>query len=200
MRTLLLHTLADHRVIVKVFFFAKSIGEKWRFNVALVCVFIFIDIENLFIVLFYFKDLFIYSWEREEVRERGRLLAGSPIWDSILDPGSHPGLKADAQPQSHLGVPLFIILKTICISCCVPPVFVSFGSFPIGLLIFLLSVQRRLLCINKIEYDKWYLYVIICTKILFCCADYFKIYILKFTSSFNRYLLNASYVLGTCSR
>ena len=36
---------------------------------------------------------------------RSRLHAGSPMWDSIPDPGITPELKADAQPLSHPGIP-----------------------------------------------------------------------------------------------
>ena len=54
---------------------------------------------------FFFKILFIYSWEtqrgRDTGRRRSRLPAGSPMWDSIPGPGSRPELKVDAQPLSH---------------------------------------------------------------------------------------------------
>ena len=48
--------------------------------------------------------------QKERVRDigrgRSRLHAGNPMWDSIPGhPGSRPGLKADAQPLSHPGVP-----------------------------------------------------------------------------------------------
>ena len=38
-------------------------------------------------------------------RGRRRFLARSPMWDLILDLGSCPEPKADAQLLSHLGVP-----------------------------------------------------------------------------------------------
>ena len=44
-------------------------------------------------------------------RGRSRLPAGNPMWDWIPGPwGSHPGLKADAQPLSHPGVPKELII------------------------------------------------------------------------------------------
>ena len=53
--------------------------------------------------------------EREKERQtdtdtdtdRGRsiLLAGSLMWDSIPEPGSHPEPKAEAQLLSHPGIP-----------------------------------------------------------------------------------------------
>ena len=44
---------------------------------------------------------------RDTVRERSRLLAGSPMWDSIPGTsGSCPEPKAGAQPLSHPGIPL----------------------------------------------------------------------------------------------
>ena len=41
--------------------------------------------------------------DTEKGRDRGggRLLTGSPMWDLIPGPGSHPGPKTDAQPLSH---------------------------------------------------------------------------------------------------
>ncbi|XP_072588692.1 uncharacterized protein [Vulpes vulpes] len=58
------------------------------------------------------QDQFYFFHERH--RERGRdigrgrsrLPARSTTWDTILDPGSHPELKADAQPLNHPGVPI----------------------------------------------------------------------------------------------
>ena len=54
---------------------------------------------------------------RDIDRERSRLHSGSLMWDSILDPGSRPEPKADAQPLSHPGIlfwfniyPIFIYL------------------------------------------------------------------------------------------
>ena len=76
-------------------------GNKTMENMEIVPKFIFFT--------FFFKILFIYSLEtqREAETQRGRsgLLAGSLIWDSIPRPGSRPGPKADAQPQSHPGIP-----------------------------------------------------------------------------------------------
>ena len=63
-------------------------------------------------VYFFFKILFIYSWEthtqrrergRDPGRGRSRLHAGSPMRDSI--PGSHPEPKAGAKPLSPPGIP-----------------------------------------------------------------------------------------------
>ena len=47
--------------------------------------------------------LFMIDTERSRDTERGRsrLSARSPLWDSILTPGSHPEPRADAQPLSH---------------------------------------------------------------------------------------------------
>ena len=43
--------------------------------------------------------------------------AGSPTWDSVPDPGSHPGQKAAAPPLSPPGVPT--CLSNICFyKCC----------------------------------------------------------------------------------
>ena len=45
---------------------------------------------------------------RDTGRGRSRLHAGSPTWDSGLDPrspGSRPGPKAGAKPLSHPGIP-----------------------------------------------------------------------------------------------
>ena len=63
-------------------------------------------------IFFFFKILFIYSWEtqrespRHRQRERrSRLLTGSLMWDSIPGLGSRPEPKADAQPLSHPGAP-----------------------------------------------------------------------------------------------
>ena len=55
--------------------------------------------------------------EAETVRGRGRLPAGSPMWDLILGPrGSPPEPKADAQLLSYPGVPpclTFIVLVEV---------------------------------------------------------------------------------------
>ena len=68
-------------------------------------------------VLFCFKILSIYSSETQRERQRHRQRekqapCGEP--DLGLDPrtpGSHPELKADAQPLSHPGVPLHSVFK-----------------------------------------------------------------------------------------
>ena len=66
------------------------------------------DPQTLF--LFIFKD-FIYLFmsdtqrDRDIGRGRSKLLSGSLMQDSIIEPGSHPELKADTQPLSHPGVP-----------------------------------------------------------------------------------------------
>ena len=53
--------------------------------------------------------------ERERPRDTGRgrssHLSGSPIWDSIPDPGSCPELKTDTQLLSHPGVLINTFLK-----------------------------------------------------------------------------------------
>ena len=47
-------------------------------------------------------------------RERGRLHAGSPIWDPIPEHlGSRPEPKADAQPLSYPGVPVKYLVNLI---------------------------------------------------------------------------------------
>ena len=53
--------------------------------------------------------LFMRDTERERGRERSRLLAGSPMWDSILGLGSHPEPKGDAEPLSHPRIPNLIL-------------------------------------------------------------------------------------------
>ena len=42
---------------------------------------------------------------RDTGRGRSRVPVGSPMWTKSPDPGSHPELKADAQPLSYTGVP-----------------------------------------------------------------------------------------------
>ena len=61
----------------------------------------------------FFKILFIYSWETQ----RGRLPAGSPMWDLILGP------KAEAQPLSHPGAlfSVFIVFSIPSFSHIVMP-------------------------------------------------------------------------------
>ena len=44
-------------------------------------------------------------------RGRSRLLTGSPMWDLIPGPGSHPEPKADTPPLSHPGIPEMDISK-----------------------------------------------------------------------------------------
>ena len=60
-----------------------------------------------FIVLF-FKRIYLFIHEIHTGRDidggRSRLPVGSPMWDSILDPGSHPEPKAHAQLLSHPGI------------------------------------------------------------------------------------------------
>ena len=60
----------------------------------------------------FFKILFIYSWEtkkergRDTGRERSRLHAGSPIWDSIPGLQDHaPGQRQVLKSLSHPGIP-----------------------------------------------------------------------------------------------
>ena len=52
---------------------------------------------SLLYLLFFFKILFIYSWETKRGRDigggRSRLLIGSLMWGSILDPGITPWAK-----------------------------------------------------------------------------------------------------------
>ena len=45
---------------------------------------------------------------RDTGRGRSRLLAGILMQGSILAPGSCPELKADAEPLSHPGVPIYL--------------------------------------------------------------------------------------------
>ena len=49
--------------------------------------------------------------EAETGRGRSRLLAGSPMWDSIPTAGSDPEPKTDAQLVSHPGVPRTHVVK-----------------------------------------------------------------------------------------
>ena len=62
-------------------------------------------------MIFFFKDLFIYSWERGEQRQRHRQRekqAPCREPDVGLDPwtpGSYPGRKAGIKPLSHPGIP-----------------------------------------------------------------------------------------------
>ena len=42
---------------------------------------------------------------RDTGRGKSKLHVRSPMWDSILNPGSHPKPKADAQSLSHSDVP-----------------------------------------------------------------------------------------------
>ena len=71
------------------------------------------------VVIFFFFFDFIYSWETHRERQRYRQRekqapCGEP--DAGLDPGtlgSHPELKADAQPLNHLGVPGQLIFDKV---------------------------------------------------------------------------------------
>ena len=57
----------------------------------------------------YFLKDFIYLCMRDTERQRqAEGEAGSPMWDLI--PGSHPELKADAQPLSHPGALILLVL------------------------------------------------------------------------------------------
>ena len=78
---------------------------------------------------FFFKILFIYSWDTQREGERGRdtgrgrsrLHAESQMRDSGLDsgtPGSHPGLKAGAKPLSQPGIPSFLPFQGWLSNCC----------------------------------------------------------------------------------
>ena len=65
------------------------------------------------VVGFFFKVLFIYSWETQRERQRHRQREKQAPYeepDAGLDsgtPGSCPEPKADVQPLSYSGVPLF---------------------------------------------------------------------------------------------
>ena len=58
---------------------------------------------------FFFKILFIYSWERHRQREKQAPCREPNVGLDPRSPGSSPGPKADAQPLSHPGVPVFIL-------------------------------------------------------------------------------------------
>ena len=72
------------------------------------------NIQNLF---FFFKILFIYSWETQRERQRHRQREKQAPWgdpDVGLNPripGSRPEPKADAQPLSHPGAPYKTLLN-----------------------------------------------------------------------------------------
>ena len=57
----------------------------------------------------FFKIDFIYSWEtqrgRHTGRERNRLPAGNPMWDSFPPPQDHDPSQRHAQSLSHPGAP-----------------------------------------------------------------------------------------------
>ena len=55
---------------------------------------------------------------RDIGRERSRLHAGSPMWDSILGLQDHarPGLKAGTQVLSHPGIPFSYHFKSLILS------------------------------------------------------------------------------------
>ena len=66
-----------------------------------------------------FKDFIYYSREthrerRDIDRRTSRLLAGSPMWDSIPRPGSCPETKADAQLLSHPGALVIGVKESTC--------------------------------------------------------------------------------------
>ena len=67
--------------------------------------------------LYFFKKiLFIYSWDRERSRERSRLHAGSPTWDSTLGPRDHTLGQRRRQTAEPPGLPqLFFFLKDLFI-------------------------------------------------------------------------------------
>ena len=67
--------------------------------------------------LYFFKDfiyLFMRNTERERQnnrqREKQAPCSELHVWLSLGTPGSHPGLKADAQPLSHPGIPVGYII------------------------------------------------------------------------------------------
>ena len=64
-------------------------------------------------ILFYFKILFIYSWEtqRERGREKQAPCREPDVGLDIMTAESHPEPKADAKQLSHPDIPL--ILKEI---------------------------------------------------------------------------------------
>ena len=64
-----------------------------------------------FCLCFKYFYLFIHKRHRERGRDTGR--RGSPMWDSILGPGSQPEWKADPQSLSYSGVPHIMVLSFI---------------------------------------------------------------------------------------
>ena len=78
------------------------------------------DIHNYSINSPHFlKDLFIYPWEtqreggRDIGRGRSRLHAGSPMWDSILDPGIMPSAEggcSTTEPPRLPSSPHFLLI------------------------------------------------------------------------------------------
>ena len=85
----------------------------------LFCVLTVWQIYKSFVMIF-----LIYSWETHKERERGRdiegeagSLQGAPCGAQSWTLGSHPELKADAQPLSHPGIPsgdLFLPVNFTC--------------------------------------------------------------------------------------
>ena len=68
---------------------------------------------------FFFKILFIYSWETERQRHRQREKQ-APCRDPNVGldpgtPGSHPGPKAGTQPLSHPGIPICSFLYAVLV-------------------------------------------------------------------------------------
>ena len=64
--------------------------------------------------LFILKILFIYSWETQREREEKQAPCRKPnVGLNPETPGSHPELKADAQPLSHPGTPKPLFIKII---------------------------------------------------------------------------------------
>ena len=72
-------------------------------------------------LFFFFKILFIFSWKaqrdrgRDIGRRRSRLLARSPMWDSIQDPGIMPwdqGKRSATEPPRR---PWWLILCTFSV-------------------------------------------------------------------------------------
>ena len=88
--------------------------------------------------MYFLKILCIYSWETDRERERGRdtgrgrsrLLAGIPMWDSILDPRIMPwakNIRSTTEPSrcpqyiqilNHYLVHLQLVLYINCIPNC----------------------------------------------------------------------------------
>ena len=92
--------------------------------------------------------LFFYSWETDTEAETLAEGEADSVWepDAGLDsrtPGSHPGLKADAQPLSHSGAPKGIFKTTGIVSNDLKFYFLENSILIQGLYCFLFSITVR---------------------------------------------------------